>query len=299
MDQILLDFFNQTLAHPLLDVTMVGLTTLGLALLPVLGLGLLFAPGQKRIGSAILTALIVGTAVALLFQFTVMRPRPEVVRLILSTPGFPAFPSGHTVVAFGVATVIGLSFQQWRWKIMGATVAALIALSRVYLGHHFPSDVFGGVVLGIAVGTACYGLIVLPQPDWRWLLWPQVALVIIISQVAYMGLLPLHLLQWPYADKIMHFLLFGAVVFWLNLWLKGRTIRLGMWGIPVAILVPLTIALLEEGVQAFSPIRSVDIFDLISDLAGMLFFWGLSYKVFRSTLVATETNWGEPSKSGS
>ena len=97
-------------------------------------------------------------------------------------------------------------------------------------------------------------------------------------------------MQWPFADKVMHFLLFGAVVFWLNLWLKGRTIRFGVWGIPVAILLPLTIALVEEGAQAFSPIRSVDVYDLISDLAGMLFFWGLSYKVFRPVLTDPNTS---------
>ncbi len=294
----MLNLFNQTLTHPLIDATMVGLTTVGFALLPVLGTTLLFIPRQKRVGLAILTALIVGTAITLLFQFAVMRPRPETVRLILSTPNFPAYPSGHAAAAFGVATVISLSYQQWRWKITAITVATLITFSRVYLGHHFPSDIFGGAVLGVAVGTACYGLIVLPRPDWRWLLWQQVAVVIIISQIAYMGLLPLHLMQWPMADKVMHFLLFGAVVFWLNLWLKGRTVQLGVWAIPVAILVPLTIALVEEGAQSFSPIRSVDIFDLASDLAGMLFFWGLSYKVFRPVLAAPEVNWNEPSKSG-
>ena len=298
MDKFLLDLFNQILIHPVVDVTMIGLTTVGLALLPVMGIALLFVPRQKRIGSAILVALIVGTAVTLMFQFTVMRPRPEVVRLIMSAPNFPAYPSGHAAAAFGVATIISLTYQQWRWKVTAVIVATLISFSRIYLGHHFPSDVFAGAVLGLAVGTACYGLIVLPRPDWRWLLWPQVAVIIIISQIAYMGLLPLHLLQWPLADKVMHFLLFGAVVFWLNLWLKGQAIRLGMWSIPIAILVPLTFALLEEGAQAFSPIRSVDIFDLISDLAGMLFFWGLSYKVFRSVLTAPEIRWNESSKSG-
>ena len=298
MDRYLLDLFNQTLTHSLLDVTMVGLSTVGLALLPALGLVLLFVPRQKRVGAAILAALIVGTVITLMFQHVVMRPRPEMVRLLLPTPNFPAFPSGHAAAAFGVATVIGLTCQQWRWRLTAATVATLIAFSRVYLGHHYPTDIFGGAVLGIAVGTACYGLIVLPRPDWRWLLWPQVAVVIIISQIAYMGLLPLYLLRWPMADKVMHFLLFGAVVFWLNLWLKGRTIRLGMWAIPVAILLPLTIAMLEEGAQSFSPIRSVDAYDLMSDLAGMLFFWGLSYKVFGSVLANPETNWKKNPKPG-
>ena len=183
----MLDLFNQTLAHPLLDITMVGLTTVGLAVLPALGIALLFTTNQKRLGIAILAALVAGTAIALMFQFSVMRPRPEMVRLILPTPGFPAYPSGHAAAAFGVATVIGLTIQQWRWKIAALIVATLIALSRVYLGHHYPTDIFGGAVLGVAVGTACYGIIVLPRPDWRWLLWPQIAVVIIISQLLIWG----------------------------------------------------------------------------------------------------------------
>ncbi len=284
MDMWLLSFVNQTMAHPVWDGLMIGLTIVGFALLPVLGAALLFSEKQRRTGITILVTLVATFIVTLLFQYLALRPRPEAVRLLLPTPNFPAFPSGHAACTFGVAVVVGLSYRRRHWWAAAVSGAALIAVSRVYLGHHYPSDVFGGAVLGAAVGAACYGVIGKPRADWRWLLWPQVAIVIIVSQMAYLGILPFYLLTWPFADKVMHFLLFGAVVFWLNLWYRGRTVRLWVWAIPLAILLPLSIALVEEGIQAFSPLRRADITDLTSDLAGMLFFFWLSGKFIQSAL---------------
>ena len=108
--------------------------------------------------------------------------------------------------------------------------------------------------------------------------------------MAYLNLLPFHLLRWPLADKFFHFLLFGAITFWLNLWINGRTVRIFGQLAPVAILLPFSITLVEEFGQAFSPIRSADIFDLTSDLIGMLFFWFLSNRLLGNKLpVAEET----------
>lgn len=275
IDLLLLEFVNQSLAHPLLDVIMVGLSTLGLALLPGVGLMLLLKPTQRRAGLAILVALLVSLAVTLVFQYLALRPRPEAIRQVIETPNFPSFPSGHAAAAFSFALITGLHFRRWLGPAL--LLAAAIAVSRVYLGVHYPSDILAGMVLGSASGAAVFGLFK-PKLDWRWLLWPQVAVAMVVTQMAYMGLMPLNLLRWPLADKVLHFLLFGAIVFWLNLWLNGRTITRGWVILPVAILVPLSIALVEEGLQHFSPLRTADITDLASDLAGMLFFWGVSLR---------------------
>jgi len=70
-------------------------------------------------------------------------------------PCFPApyalasFPSGHATTAFALATVL----SQWypRWTVTWLALAAVVGWSRIALGSHFPSDVLGGAVLGVAV----------------------------------------------------------------------------------------------------------------------------------------------------
>jgi undecaprenyl-diphosphatase len=283
IDELLLIFFNQILAHPVLDLIMVGLSYVGLALLPSIGVMLLFSQ-QRKIGLTILAALAASLTITLIFQYLALRPRPEGVRLLFPTPNFPSYPSGHAATAFAVALVLTLTYRRWHWQALALGGAGLIALSRVYLGYHYPSDIVGGAILGAGTGAASYGLIT-AQPSnqlrWRWLLWPQVGAVAVITQMAYLNLMPWRLLTWPLADKVLHFVLFGLVVFLLSLWLGGQAVQLGRWFIPLALLAPLTIALLEEVAQAWSPQRTASLEDWLCDLAGMLFFWWLSRRIFK------------------
>ena len=284
MDITLLRLFNQVYTHPLLDAFMISLTTVGLALLPLLG-ALLFMKGERErpVGLAIFATLAAGFVLTLVFWGLSLRPRPEDVRLLLPTPPFPGFPSGHTVAAFGTAIVIALSYRQPRWWAIAFGGAALIGFSRIYLAHHYPSDVLGGVLLGMTTGAACYGLIVSEDAyrlRLRWLLWPQIAFMLLVTQMAYLEILPWHLLRWPFADKVMHFLLFGAIVFWLSMWLGSRAVHWKGYSIPLALLIPFTFAILEESLQYFSPVRTLSLSDLLSNLAGMLFFWWLSRTLF-------------------
>lgn len=281
MDTILLTFFNQTLANSFFDIVMLALTLFAPGIFATVGFALLVGK-QRRVGLAILIALTCGFALTMLFQFSVLRPRPDAVRLIWPTPNFPSCPSGHAVAAFATATVSTLAYRRHWWTTVALITAGLTALSRVYLGHHYPSDIVAGSILGAGIGAACYGLIAAENSTsnrWRWLLWPQVALVIVITHMAYLDLIPAAVFIWPYTDKLMHFILFGAVVFWLNIWWSGRIIRWRRWAIPLAIIVPLAIAAAEEGLQAFSLLRSASLGDLSCDVAGMVVFWWVSQRV--------------------
>lgn len=286
MDQILLIFFTQTLAHPLLDGLMLAATTVGLALLPALGLGLFLSKKHRPVGLAILAALLGSLILALVFQQLALRPRPELARQLLPTPGLPAFPSGHATAAFSTAAVLMLAYRRRAWQVTAILGATLIALSRLYLGVHYPSDLVGGAILGAAAGVVAYGLIVARQPgqplQWGWLLWLQLAVALVVTQMAYLDFLPWWLLSWPLADKVMHFLLVGSIAFWLNLWLAGRTVPLWRWSVPVAFLLPFTLAALEEGIQSFSPYRTADLTDLLSDGLGLLLFLWLSQRILQA-----------------
>jgi undecaprenyl-diphosphatase len=67
-------------------------------------------------------------------------------------PGDWSFPSNHATVAAALATAIILLSR--RMAVVVVPLAALAALSRVMVGVHYPHDVLGGTVLGVAITAA-------------------------------------------------------------------------------------------------------------------------------------------------
>ena len=61
-----------------------------------------------------------------------------------------SFPSGHTAASFAAATALGMAYPSAR-PLLYLTATA-VALSRIHLGHHFPSDVIAGGLLGTGIG---------------------------------------------------------------------------------------------------------------------------------------------------
>jgi undecaprenyl-diphosphatase len=64
--------------------------------------------------------------------------------------GSYSFPSNHAFNNFAAATFIYRFFPKLKWALF--ITAVLIAVSRVYLGLHYPSDVLGGAILGSISG---------------------------------------------------------------------------------------------------------------------------------------------------
>lgn len=76
-----------------------------------------------------------------------------------------SFPSGHASMAFAIATSWSLSHPRWYVIGPGGVWASSVALSRVWLGVHYPSDVLVGAALGaaLAVGIHLLGPVITPD----------------------------------------------------------------------------------------------------------------------------------------
>jgi undecaprenyl-diphosphatase len=61
-----------------------------------------------------------------------------------------SFPSGHTAASFAAATALGMAYPSARPLLFAS--ASVVGLSRIHLGHHFPTDVLAGGLLGTGIG---------------------------------------------------------------------------------------------------------------------------------------------------
>jgi membrane-associated phospholipid phosphatase len=114
---------------------------------------------RRRLPSGGLAALAAGTLATLAvtgLKDYFERARPPVADPSLDTVGVlpesTSFPSGHAATAFAAAVAVGLLYPRLRKPLLA--LAAAVALSRVYLGVHYVTDVAVGSALGAAIGFA-------------------------------------------------------------------------------------------------------------------------------------------------
>jgi len=120
---------------------------------------------QWRMFALVLAAVLIASAVSNeIIKPLVGRRRPfEILSgaVIGGRPDDASFPSGHSANAFAGATTLSWVAPQVSW--LWWTLAVAIAFSRVYLGVHFPLDVVGGALVGVASAWLARWLTRFPQ----------------------------------------------------------------------------------------------------------------------------------------
>ncbi len=122
--------------------------------------GAAFDPPRRR--QWLFAAMIGPVAIGLNFGIKLMvkRPRPTLEGLppLGGAPSSLSFPSAHATASFAAATAMSRFAPELKLALFGA--AATMAVTRPYLGMHYPSDVVAGALLGTVLG----GTVPIPAP---------------------------------------------------------------------------------------------------------------------------------------
>ncbi|MCD6069218.1 MAG: hypothetical protein K0S33_4044 [Bacteroidetes bacterium] len=116
----------------------------------------------QREGYRATASILLSTAISGSIKYSIKRERP-----FSRSPeyfckkckaGKLSFPSGHTTAAFATATSLTLASRKWYVAVPAYTWASGVAYSRMYLGVHYPSDIFGGIVIGVGSSFLVWGV---------------------------------------------------------------------------------------------------------------------------------------------
>ena len=162
MEQHFLLWLQDSVRNPMLTKIFVFITSLGNvgAIWIVLAVVLIAIPKTRKSGIIVAAALIIDAALCSgILKNVFCRIRPfdvnTAVQVLITKPRDFSFPSGHTSASFAAATALYLAKER---KLFATTLvlACLIAFSRMYLYVHYPTDIIGGILIGITSAYLAY-----------------------------------------------------------------------------------------------------------------------------------------------
>jgi undecaprenyl-diphosphatase len=114
--------------------------------------------GRRTDGASLMLSVILALCICdLVLKPIIDRDRPFDdldLDVLVTLPTTSSFPSGHAASAF--AGAVSLLMIDRRWGIAALAFATLVALSRVYVCVHWPTDVIAGALIGTAVAVAVF-----------------------------------------------------------------------------------------------------------------------------------------------
>lgn len=149
----------ESIHNPVLDAIMKVITMFGDSGIFFIALSAIFIIFKKtrKMGIAMAISLVFSVVITnLTLKNLVDRARPFAVDpsflegMLVKLPTDPSFPSGHASACFAAAT--SSFFINKKWGIPFLILATLVAISRLYLTVHFPTDVIVGTIVGIISG---------------------------------------------------------------------------------------------------------------------------------------------------
>lgn len=155
-DNYILNFIKKYIHNKYLDILMPIITAMGNlgAVWIIMAVIISLGDNNRPIGYMVILTLIISTILGEgIIKYTVKRVRPcnkdKDANLLILKPRSYSFPSGHTLSSFAVSEMLSMYYPKYGFVFIG--IALLIALSRIYLYVHYPSDILAGIILGILV----------------------------------------------------------------------------------------------------------------------------------------------------